>query len=149
VLETGFVVTLLRTYHRNFGKQLTKHPKLYFTDTGTVCALVGIREPGHIANHPLRGPIFENLVVGEYVKFPRGGHQEPIEADFQSLDDGSAGILPAPFGILPNGFISFVSPRQGCRRMQAGSPRSQINTHSIPALFPRKFWDAASGIIPR
>jgi hypothetical protein len=42
--------------------------KLYFTDTGTVCALVGIREPGHLANHPLRGPIFENLVVGEYLK---------------------------------------------------------------------------------
>jgi predicted AAA+ superfamily ATPase len=41
---------------------------LYFTDTGTVCALVGIREPGHLANHPLRGPIFENLVVGEYLK---------------------------------------------------------------------------------
>jgi len=68
VLEAGFVVTLLRPYHRNFGKRLTKHPKLYFTDTGTVCALVGIREPGHLANHPLRGPIFENLVVGEHLK---------------------------------------------------------------------------------
>jgi predicted AAA+ superfamily ATPase len=68
VLETGFVVMLLRPYHRNFGKRLTKHPKLFFTDTGTVCALLGIREPGHLAKHPLRGAIFENLVVGEFLK---------------------------------------------------------------------------------
>lgn len=68
VLEAGYVVTLLRPYHRNFGKRLTKHPKLYFTDTGTACALLGIREPGHLAAHPLRGPLFENLVVVEYLK---------------------------------------------------------------------------------
>jgi hypothetical protein len=30
-----------------------------------------------------------------------------IKADFQGLDNGSAGILPAPFGILPNGLHLF------------------------------------------
>jgi len=68
VLETGYVVTLLRPYYRNFGKRLTKHPKLYFTDTGTACALLGIRDAGQLAAHPLRGALFENLVVGEFLK---------------------------------------------------------------------------------
>ncbi len=39
-----------------------------FTDTGTACALLGIREPGHLAAHPLRGALFENLVVVETLK---------------------------------------------------------------------------------
>jgi len=68
VLEAGFVVTLLNPYHRNFGKRLSKHSKLYFTDTGTACALLGVREPAHLATHPLRGAIFENYVVCEYLK---------------------------------------------------------------------------------
>ncbi len=41
VLETSFVVMLLRPHHRNFNKRLVKSPKLYCLDTGrcaTCCA---------------------------------------------------------------------------------------------------------------
>jgi len=45
-----------------------KSPKLYFTDTGLLCRLLGIRGPDDLRNHPLRGPIFETFVVGEFRK---------------------------------------------------------------------------------
>jgi hypothetical protein len=35
-----------------------KAAKLHFIDTGIVCALLGIRAPEQLAQHPLRGAIF-------------------------------------------------------------------------------------------
>lgn len=68
VLEASDLVFLLPPYHRNFGKRLVKSPKLYFVDTGLACWLLGIRNTETLALHPLRGAIFETLVVGEFMK---------------------------------------------------------------------------------
>ncbi len=69
VLESSELVFLLQPYHRNFGKRLVKTPKLYFTDTGLAAWLVGIRDPQLLGIHPMRGPLFETWVVGEFRKF--------------------------------------------------------------------------------
>lgn len=42
--------------------------KLYFYDTGLVCWLLGIRESGQLASHPLRGNIFETFILSELMK---------------------------------------------------------------------------------
>ena len=68
VLETGFVTFRLLPYHRNYNRRLTRSPKLYFVDTGLLCWLLGIRDPGQLASHPLRGSVFENLIVAEALK---------------------------------------------------------------------------------
>lgn len=68
VLESSGLVFLLPPYHRNFGKRLVKTPKLYFIDTGVVCWLLGIRNESVLTLHPLRGELFENWVVGEFLK---------------------------------------------------------------------------------
>lgn len=68
VLEASDLLFLLPPYHRNFGKRLVKAPKLYFVDTGLACWLLGIRDPETLALHPLRGAIFETLVVGDFLK---------------------------------------------------------------------------------
>jgi predicted AAA+ superfamily ATPase len=68
VLETSYLVFLLRPHHANFNKRLVKMPKLYFYDVGLVSWLLGIRTTEHIATHPLRGAIFENFVIAELVK---------------------------------------------------------------------------------
>lgn len=68
VLEASFVVFQLRPYFRNVGKRLTKSTKLYFHDVGLLCRLIGIRTVEQLAIHPLRGSIFENLVVSELLK---------------------------------------------------------------------------------
>jgi hypothetical protein len=69
VLEATYVIVLLRPHHANFNKRLIKAPKLYFVDTGLAAALLGIHAADHLAAHPLRGGLFENLVVAELLKF--------------------------------------------------------------------------------
>lgn len=68
VLETSYIAFLLPPYFRNIGKRLIKAPKIYFYDTGLVCYLLGIRNPQELDTHPMRGVIFENLVVCEFLK---------------------------------------------------------------------------------
>lgn len=68
VLESSYILFQLRPHHVNFNKRLIKAPKLYFYDVGLACWLLGIREPGQLMSHPLRGNIFETLIVSELVK---------------------------------------------------------------------------------
>jgi uncharacterized protein len=68
VLEASFIVRRLQPWHANIGKRLVKSPKLYFCDTALAAWLIGIHEEEQLAVHPLRGPLFENLVVMEFVK---------------------------------------------------------------------------------
>jgi len=68
VLETSFLVTLLRPHHRKFRKRLVKTPKLYFLDTGLLCYLLRIRAAEELALHAARGPVFESFVLSELVK---------------------------------------------------------------------------------
>lgn len=78
LLEASFVVHLLGPWHANLNKRLTKAPKLYFTDVGLAASLIGISEPSQLSAHPLRGPLFETMVVGEFLKdvLNRGAHAE-------------------------------------------------------------------------
>ncbi len=68
VLEASFLVFRLEPYHANLSKRLIKSPKLYFYDVGLAAFLLGIENPGQIFSHPLRGALFENLVVAEALK---------------------------------------------------------------------------------
>jgi predicted AAA+ superfamily ATPase len=68
VLEASYVVFRLQPFYRNIGKRLIKTPKIFFYDTGMVCYLNGIENEQQLATHPLRGSIFENLAVLEFLK---------------------------------------------------------------------------------
>lgn len=68
VLETSYVAFRLPPFFRNIGKRLVKTPKIYFYDVGLVCYLLGIHTPQQLETHPLRGPIFENMVVCDFLK---------------------------------------------------------------------------------
>jgi len=68
VLEASYIVFLLEPLHANVTKRLVKSPKLYFFDVGLASYLLGIEHPRQVATHPLRGPLFENLVVVEALK---------------------------------------------------------------------------------
>jgi predicted AAA+ superfamily ATPase len=68
VLEASYVVYTLQPQQRNFNKRLTKSPKLYFFDTGLLCALLNIASDKQLATHYMRGAIFENMAVAEYIK---------------------------------------------------------------------------------
>ena len=69
VLEASYIVFQLPPYHANIRKRLVKSPKLYFYDVGLASYLIGIEHADQIVTHPLRGALFENLVVAEALKY--------------------------------------------------------------------------------
>lgn len=68
VLEASFVVFTLPCYYRNFGKRFVKAPKVYFTEVGLACHLLGIREVSQVDRDPLFGGLFENMVIADVLK---------------------------------------------------------------------------------
>ena len=69
VLETSYIVFQLPPFFANIRKRLVKAPKLYFYDVGLASYLIGIENAGQVTTHPLRGALFENLVVSEALKY--------------------------------------------------------------------------------
>lgn len=111
LLEAGFIVRLLPPWFANIGKRLTKTPKLYFCDTALAAWLIGIREEGQLATHPLRGALFENLVVLEFVKHFLNRGEQPALHFFRD----AAGLevdLMVENG-LPPGTLGLVEVKAG------------------------------------
>ena len=79
ILEASFLVFSLAPWSVNIGKRLVKSPKIYFYDVGLACWLLGITTVEQLQHHPLRGALFENLVVLEVLKSLRNqGLRDPL-----------------------------------------------------------------------
>lgn len=79
ILETCYLVHFVRPHFANFGKRLTKSPKIYMTDVGLAAALLGIHNAQQMQSHPLRGALFETMVVNEFLKNrANAGVREPL-----------------------------------------------------------------------
>lgn len=102
VLETSYIVTLLRPHHRNFGKRLVKTPKLYFLDSGLAAWLLGIRDAQTLETHAARGALFETWVVSELYK-QRLNAGLPTDLCFWRDSSGNEVDLIAqtPQGLMP------------------------------------------------
>ena len=123
VLEASFQVIILRPYFANVGKRLVKTPKVYFTDTGTLCHLAGLKDPEHAASGPMGGQIFETAVLAEIVKTLRNRAEDPkvyfwrtssgVEVDIL-LDTGprlipiEAKLSSTPSPSMAGGITSFM-----------------------------------------
>jgi len=95
-------VVVVRPYYANIGKRLVKAPKVYFTDTGTLSFLTGLRDPEHAALGPLGGSLFETAVLAEIMRTYWHWGEEPrvhfwrtsagSEVDF--VVEHGAGLIP-------------------------------------------------------
>ena len=88
VLEASHQVIVLCPYFTNVGKRLVKTPKVYFTDTGTLCYLSVLKDASHAASGPLAGTIFETAVLSEILKTFVHHGEEP-EVYFWRTSTGS------------------------------------------------------------
>lgn len=68
VLEASYICYRLQPYYKNFNKRIIKAPKLYFYDTGLVCSLLGLTSAQQVSDFYLRGGLFENLVINQFIK---------------------------------------------------------------------------------
>jgi predicted AAA+ superfamily ATPase len=68
ILEASYLLFLLQPYYQNFNKRVIKMPKLYFYDTGLACTLLGLETSAQLETHYLKGALFENLIIVEFLK---------------------------------------------------------------------------------
>lgn len=102
VLEASYIIFLLPPFFENFGKRITKAPKVYFYDVGLVNYLVGIRELDFLLQGPMAGAIFETAVVAEIMKNRLATGVKPglyyfrtqsgLEIDL--IEQGEKGLIP-------------------------------------------------------
>ena len=68
ILEVTAQVLVVPPYFENFGKRLIKSPKVYFSDPGLLCHLLGIDSPTALSRSPFAGAVFEGFVASEIAK---------------------------------------------------------------------------------
>ncbi|TLV00436.1 ATP-binding protein [Dyadobacter luticola] len=68
ILESSYITFQLQPFYQNFNKRIVKTPKIFFYDTGLLCHILGIRNKKVLAENPLKGNIFENLIIAEILK---------------------------------------------------------------------------------
>jgi uncharacterized protein len=68
VLKASYVVFELQSYHPNINKRVMKSSKLFFADTGLAAYLLGITDENQFARDPLRGGLYENFIILEFLK---------------------------------------------------------------------------------
>lgn len=79
ILEASYITFRLPPFFENVNKRLIKSPKLYFYDTGLLCYLLNIRSADDLDTHPLRGAVFENMIIVDlYKKFVNKGEDPPF-----------------------------------------------------------------------
>lgn len=93
ILETSFIIKLLRPYHKNFSKRLIKSPKLYFLDSGLLCYLLQIRKPEELVMHSSRGAVFESWIVSELLKNCYHTGQQPHLYYFRDSNQNEIDVI--------------------------------------------------------
>jgi predicted AAA+ superfamily ATPase len=147
ILESSYIVFQLQPFYQNFNKRIVKSPKLYFYDTGLLCHVLGIRNTESLQNNPLKGNIFENLIVAEFHKknehqylhqdywFWRdsNGHEvDLLNQDGNSLDifeiKSTETIMPAQFKAM-NFFEEIARPKVNNKTLIYGGDENQERTN--------------------
>jgi uncharacterized protein len=101
VLEITGQIILVPPYFENFGKRLTKSPKVYWGDSGLACYLLGIATQAELERSPFLGALFEGFVAAEILKSQINHSrrkelyhfrdQQGLEVDFL-FPDGQGGL---------------------------------------------------------
>lgn len=93
MLEASFVVFRLRPYHANVGKRMVKTPKVYFYETGLAACLLGFKTVEQVSRDPLRGSLFENLVVTDLLKLALNQDEEGDLFFFRTSDGHEVDVV--------------------------------------------------------
>lgn len=110
VLEAAGLILILEPWFENVTKRLVKTPKLYFTDVGLLCFLLGL-DARALGSFSARGALWETAVLGELLKWREAHHPEAkiwfyrdrdgVEADFVVEQGGRRLALDAKLAELP------------------------------------------------
>ena len=101
VLEVTGHIVLVPPFFENLGKRLVKAPKMYWVDSGLLCALLGVATAAELGRSPFVGPCFEGFIASELVKNQHNAGQRAEIYHFRD-QQGLEGdfVVPAAAGSL-------------------------------------------------
>lgn len=109
-LEASGLIVLLEPWFDNHTKRLVKTPKLYFTDVGLLCFLLGL-DARAVERWAGLGSLWETFVFGELLKWQQTHRPEAslwfyrdkdgVEVDFVIQAGAELTLLDAKLGELP------------------------------------------------
>lgn len=145
VLNASNQIQFLEPWFRNGTKSLVKSPKLYFSDTGLLCFLLGITTEDELLRSPLLGSIWESFVFSEIRKkmiAERGRWDlwfwrdlRGLEADFLIHHGGNFELIEAKLSEMPGprdvNALNKVAETLGHKNVQKKTVICQTS-HSYP-----------------
>jgi len=84
ILESLYMVRVLRPWHANLKKRQIKSPKIIFRDTGILHTLLGIKTGNELLNHPKSGASWEGFAIEQVINI-----LQPDEYYFWGTHGGS------------------------------------------------------------
>jgi hypothetical protein len=95
ILESSYIIFMLPSYHKNFGKRLIKSPKIYFYDIGLLCHLLDIHDIESLKGTKKFGVLFESFVLAEKKKYNAHRHKEVEMFFFRDSNGLEVNLLEA------------------------------------------------------
>jgi predicted AAA+ superfamily ATPase len=90
----------LPPFFQNVRKRLIKSPKIFFTDVGLAAFLMGIHTEEQASRDPLRGNLYENLVIADIVKGALNRGIRPEIFFFRDSNGNEVDLLIRENGVL-------------------------------------------------
>ena len=87
----------------NISKRLVKTPKVYVSDVGLLCRLIGLHQSEHARNSPMSGTIIETAVINEVVRTLRHRGVEPRLYFWRTATSVEVDAPPSPVEAQPVG----------------------------------------------
>jgi len=169
VLKASYVVFELPPYFPNVRKRVVKTPKIFFTDVGLASYLLEIQTVKQAMRDPLRGNLYENLVITEILKgsynrgrrpqvyFYRDSHGNEVDliikyaGQLLAVEIKSASTFTPEFlkGLEKFKTIAGTSVAAGFV-LYNGVQRFKIkNVHVFNPLFVPDIWEELTGVLPK
>lgn len=128
ILESTFVVRVVKPWFENLKKRQVKAPKVYLSDSGLLHMLLGIRSTEQLLGHPKVGASWEGLMLGTVIELLG---LRPEECYFWATHRGAELDLFVPLGGRRYGF---EFKRTSAPRLTP-SMRSALEDLSLDRLF--------------
>lgn len=93
VLKASYLLFELHPWHANIRKRLVKSSKLYFVDVGFAAWLLGLETPEQAERDPLRGHLFENLLILDAYKQSQHAGSPPMFSFFRDSNGNEVDLL--------------------------------------------------------
>lgn len=100
VLKASYVVFELPPFFENVKKRVIKSPKIYFTDVGLAAFLLGIHTAEQASRDPLRGNLYENLIIADIMKSALNRGVRPEAYFFRDSHGNEIDLLVREKGLL-------------------------------------------------